>query len=142
VTLSPALPQGGGSLLSALLHPRVVAIVGASDDATKTTGRPLRFLRASGYAGTVYPVNPKRETVLGERAWPSIASLPQTPEHVYIVTPTEMAIDAVEECGRRGVRVATVLANGFSEAGEAGFVHKCGKDGKCRPRARLGAPGG
>lgn len=104
-----------------LLHPKRVAIVGASDDAAKTTGRPLRFLRASGFAGTVYPVNPRRETVLGERAWPSVASLPETPEHAYIVTPTDMAIDAVEECGRRGVAVATVLANGFSEAGPAGL---------------------
>jgi acetate---CoA ligase (ADP-forming) len=106
--------------LQALLHPRSVAIVGASDDPGKTTGRPLRFLRQGGYAGAIYPVNPKRETVLGERAWPSIASLPQVPEHAYIVTGTELALDAAEECGACGVKVATILASGFSEAGEEG----------------------
>ena len=104
-----------------LLHPRSVAIVGASDDPTKTTGRPIRFLRQAKFAGRVYPVNPNRDTVQGERAWPSIDALPEVPEHAYIVTPTEAALEALAQCGRRGVRVATVLANGFSEAGEAGL---------------------
>jgi acyl-CoA synthetase (NDP forming) len=106
--------------LKELLHPRSVAIVGASDDPARTTGRPLRFLRQARFAGRVYPVNPNRETVQGERAWPSIEALPEVPEHAYIVTPTDAALEAVEQCGRRGVRVATVLANGFSEAGEEG----------------------
>jgi acyl-CoA synthetase (NDP forming) len=110
--------------LKELLEPRSVAIVGASDDGTKTAGRPLRFLRAAGFAGAVYPVNPKRDTVLGERAWPTIASLPEVPEHAYIVAPTDAAMAAVEECGRAGVKVATVLANGFSEAGAAGIARE------------------
>ena len=87
-------------LRQALFSPRSVAIVGQSDDAGKTAGRPLKFLRQMGYAGRVYPINPRRETVLGERAWPSLAALPETPEHVYIVTPTEPAVEAVAECGR------------------------------------------
>ena len=111
-------------LAQALLHPRSVAIVGASDEPTKTTGRPLRFLRAAGFAGTVYPVNPNRETVQGERAWPSIESLPETPDHAYIVAPTDAALAAVEACGRRGVKVATILAAGFSEAGEEGLARE------------------
>src|SRR5262249_56020095 len=60
-------------------------------------------------------------TVLGERAWPSLDALPETPDHAYIVTSTEAAIAAVEDCGRRGVQVATVLADGFAEAGDAGL---------------------
>ena len=106
--------------MKALLHPRSVAIIGASDDATKTTGRPLRFLRRAGYSGRIYPVNPNRESVQGERAWPSVEALPEVPEHAYIVTGTDAAIEAVEACGKRGVSVATVLASGFGEAGEAG----------------------
>ena len=106
--------------MNELLHPASVAIVGASDDASKTTGRPLRFLRQAGFRGRVYPVNPNRERVQGERAWPSIESLPEAPEHAYIVAPTHAVLDAVERCGKRGVRVATVLADGFSEAGDEG----------------------
>ena len=107
-----------------ILHPASVAIIGASDDATKTTGRPLRFLRQAKFAGRVYPLNPNRDTVQGERAWPSVDALPEVPEHVYVVTPTDAALQAVEQCGKRGVRVATVLANGFSEAGEAGLARE------------------
>ena len=108
------------TLRQALLSPRSVAIVGQSNDAAKTAGRPLKYLRQAGYAGTIYPINPRRETVLGERAWPSLAALPEVPDHAYIVTPTEGAVAAVAECGAIGVPVATILANGFAEAGEAG----------------------
>ena len=62
--------------------------------------------------------------MLGERAWPSLSALPEVPDHVYIVTPTDAAIETVEECGRLEVAVATVLANGFSEAGEAGAARE------------------
>ncbi len=103
-----------------LFSPQSVAIVGQSDDAAKTAGRPLKYLRQAGYAGKIYPVNPRREDVLGERAYPSLSALPDVPEHVYIVTPTGAAMDAVAECGKLGVKVATVLANGFAEAGPEG----------------------
>ena len=101
-----------------------VAIVGQSDDPAKTAGRPLKFLRQMGYAGRVYPINSRREQVLGERAWPSLAALPEIPEHAYIVTPTEAAVEAVEECGRLGVKVATVLADGFAETGREGLARE------------------
>ena len=111
-------------LAQALFAPRSVAIVGQSDDAGKAAGRPLKFLRRLGYDGDIYPVNPRRERVLGERAWPSLSALPQVPEHVYIVTTTAAAIEAVEECGRLGVRVASVLADGFAEAGPQGIARE------------------
>src|SRR5829696_4092234 len=115
--------EAASALRQALLSPQSVAIVGQSNDTGKTAGRPLKYLRQAGYAGRIYPINPGRETVLGERAWPSLAALPETPEHAYIVTPTEPAIAAVAECGRLGVKVATVLADGFAEAGEEGAAH-------------------
>ena len=62
-----------------LFAPVSVAIVGQSDDPSKTAGRPLKFLRQMGYAGRVYPINSRREQVLGERAWPSLAALPEIP---------------------------------------------------------------
>jgi acyl-CoA synthetase (NDP forming) len=111
-------------LLQPLLAPRSVAIVGQSDDATKTAGRPLKYLRQAGFAGNVYPINPRRERVLGERAWPSLADLPEVPDHAYIVTGTEQAIAAVAECGRIGVKIATVLADGFAETGAEGIARE------------------
>jgi acetate---CoA ligase (ADP-forming) len=125
VILTVALPElTNSNLRDALFSPRSVAIVGQSDDASKAAGRPLKFLRRIGYAGRIYPVNPRRDTVLGERAWPALAALPEPPEHAYIVTPTEAAVAAVEECGRLGVKVATVLADGFAEAGAEGMARE------------------
>ena len=108
------------ALAQVLLAPQSVAIVGQSNDATKTAGRPLKYLRQAGYAGRVYPVNARRDEVLGERAWPSLSALPEVPEHVYVVAPTDATIEAIEECGRLGVPVVTALANGFSEVGAEG----------------------
>lgn len=112
------------NLAQALLAPQSVAIVGQSNDATKTAGRPLKYLRQAGYAGRVYPVNARRDEVLGERAWPSLAALPEVPEHVYVVAPTEATIAAITECGRLGVPVVTALANGFAEAGAEGVARE------------------
>src|SRR3984957_14428322 len=86
--------EGARSLREVLFAPRSIALVGQSNDAGKTAGRPLKFLRQAGYAGRIYPVNERRDTVLGERAWASLAALPEVPEHVYIVTGTEAAVAA------------------------------------------------
>lgn len=114
------LSTSASTLGGALLHPESVAIIGASDDISKTGARPLAFLRKAGYAGRVYPVNPRRDTVLGEKAWPSISALPETPDHVFVAADTRFVVDAVRECGERGVPVVTVLAGGFAEAGPEG----------------------
>lgn len=104
----------------ALLRPRSIALVGVSDDKSKTAARPLTFLRASGYEGKVYSINPGREMVQGEKAYPSLQDLPEVPEHVFVLTNSDLAIAAVEQCGALGVPVVTLLAGGFSESGPEG----------------------
>ena len=104
----------------ALLRPESVALVGVSDDPQKTSGRPLRFLRAAGFAGRIYAINPRRDFVQGERAFATLSDLPEVPQHAFILTTADPALDALEECERLGVPVATVLATGFAEAGETG----------------------
>jgi acyl-CoA synthetase (NDP forming) len=120
-------PQGESEkerLRRALFFPRSVAVIGQSNDAGKTAGRPLKFLRQAGFAGAVYPINARRSEVLGERAWPSVEALPEVPEHAYVVAPVEAAMEAIEACGRLGVAVTTVLTDGFGEAGEAGHARE------------------
>jgi acetate---CoA ligase (ADP-forming) len=114
----------GAALARVLLEPRSIAIVGASDDAGKNAGRPLRFLRQAGFAGALYPVNPRRPEVQGEKAWPSLLSLPEVPEHVFVLTPTETVVDTVAECARLGVPLVTVLASGFGESGASGTARE------------------
>src|SRR5204862_7885864 len=112
------------ALRQALLSPRSVAIVGQSDDASKATGRPLKYLRQAGYRGMIYSINPRRDTVLGERAWKSVSALPEVPDHAYVVVPTEAVIDTIAECGKAGVKVATILPAGFSETGADGLARE------------------
>src|SRR5215470_16404217 len=117
-------PNDLAALRQALLSPRSVALIGQSDDAGKTTGRPLKFLRDAGYRGTIYPVNPRRDTVLGERAWKSVADLPEPPDHAYLVVPTEAVVDTVRDCGKAGIKIASILAAGFSETGADGVARE------------------
>jgi len=119
--IMPPIPLTGDALARVLLRPRSVALVGASDDAGKTTGRPLHYLRRSGFSGVVYPVNPSRQTVQGEAAWPSLSSLPEVPEHVFVLSSTATVVDTVREAAGLGVPIVTVLASGFSESGPEGI---------------------
>jgi len=106
--------------LRALLAPSSIAIVGASDNIDKIGGRPIHYMRKHGYTGTLYPINPQRATVQGERAWPSLEALPAVPELAIIAVAGEQAVQAVDQCAQLGVAAAIVISAGFSETGEAG----------------------
>ncbi|MCD2513243.1 acetate--CoA ligase family protein [Comamonas endophytica] len=108
------------SICQPLLYPRSIALVGASDDVGKTGGRPLQFLRRLGFKGTIYPINPHRAGVQGEKAWPSLSALPEVPEHVFVLSPTDSVVPTVRECADLGVKLVTILASGFSETGAEG----------------------
>jgi len=112
----------GAKLATALYAPRSIALIGASTDPIKASSRPLGFLRASGYAGDVYPVNRRGGTFDGEHVYQSVTELPQTPDHAFIMTPTGAVLDAVRDCAAMGVSVATVLAGGFGETGAEGLA--------------------
>ncbi len=112
------------SLAEALFRPRAVALIGVSDDAGKTAGRPLRFLRKHGYAGPIYPINPNRAAVQGERAYASLADAPGPADHAYILVNTPAVEAAVAACAEAGVTVATILASGFAEAGADGHARQ------------------
>lgn len=101
------------ALYRAMFEPSSVALVGSSDVRGKPAARPLEFLRQHGWKGQAFPVNPRRETVLGERTWPTVADLPVVPDHALILTPADAAVDAVHQCAELGVPVATVVADGF-----------------------------
>nr|WP_230980341.1 acetate--CoA ligase family protein [Oryzicola mucosus] len=109
-----------GRGLEAIFSPRSIAIVGASQDASKIGGRPLQLLQKYGYAGTIFPVNKSGGTVQSLPAFQSIEALPETPDLAVIAVPAEVAVDAVEQCAARGVRAAVILSAGFSEMGEDG----------------------
>ena len=105
-------------LAQALFAPRAVALIGASGDARKNTARPQRFLRKHGYTGRIVPINATRDEVLGERAYRRLADVPGEIDHAFIMI--EEVEEALEDCARKGVAVASIYSNGFADAGAEG----------------------
>ena len=118
--MRPDIDIDVGHGLEALFTPRSIAIVGASDDVTKIGGRPVDMLRRYGYAGRVYPVNPKSSTVQGLQAYASLDELPEAPDLAIVAVDAARAPEAVEQCAGRGVRSVVVFSSGFAELGEQG----------------------
>jgi acyl-CoA synthetase (NDP forming) len=117
-------------LAQALFAPRAVALVGASGDPAKNTARPQRYLKKHGYSGRVFPVNPTRKEIFGEKAYARVSDVPEAIEHAYILI--EDVEQALEDCGRRGVAVASIFSGGFADAGADG----AGRQARLVERAR------
>ncbi|HZQ62368.1 MAG TPA: acetate--CoA ligase family protein [Casimicrobiaceae bacterium] len=103
-----------------LLRPRSVAVVGASADPAKTSGRPVAYLLKHGYDGEIYPVNPKVRDIGGLPCYPDIASIPGAPDVAIVLLGANRAHDAVRELAAKGTAAAIVLASGYAETGEEG----------------------
>ncbi|MGY8526189.1 acetate--CoA ligase family protein [Paracidovorax citrulli] len=112
--------QRPGAGLDGFFHARSIAIIGASDDITKIGGRPIYMLKKHGYAGQIYPVNPKGGTVQALTAYRSVLDLPDAPELAIVAVPAAATAAALRDCGARGVRCAIVLSSGFAELGDEG----------------------
>lgn len=110
--------------ISRLMNPRSVAVIGASGDAQKTSGRPIAFLRKHGFEGRLYPVNPRYTEIDGLTCYPSIAALPEVPDAAIILLGPERANQAVAELAAMGTPAAIVLAGGYGEAGEEGIARQ------------------
>jgi acyl-CoA synthetase (NDP forming) len=108
--------------LDALFRPRSVAILGASDDPTRISGRPVRYLIEGGFKGPIYPVNPNRDTVQGLKAYKSLADVPETPDVALLAVPAGLTEQAVRECVARGVRAAVIFSAGYAESGGEGLA--------------------
>lgn len=106
--------------ISRLLKPRSVAVIGASADAGKTAGRPVSYLVKHGFAGDIYPVNPKADRIGDLPCYPDIASLPAVPDVGIVLLGAERAHLAVRDLAARGTAAAIVLASGYTETGEEG----------------------
>ena len=106
--------------LDRLLRPRSVAIIGASADPAKMTGRPVGYLQRHGFDGAIWPVNPRVASIGGLRCYADVASLPEAPDVGIVLLGAERAEDAVRALSARGAAAAIVLAGGFAESGSAG----------------------
>lgn len=110
--------------LELLFNPRSVAVIGASADANKTSGRPIALLQKQGFKGAIYPVNPRVSEINGLTCYASIADLPAVPDVAMVLLGAERAEGAVRELAALGVPFCIVLASGYAETGEAGAARQ------------------
>lgn len=106
--------------LARILRPESVAVIGASRDLDRISGRPVHLLRQHGFGGRIYPVNPKYDEIEGLRAYPRIGDVPGPVDLAIVATPARAAVEVVRECAAAGVRAVLVLSSGFGEAGADG----------------------
>ncbi|MET8516765.1 acetate--CoA ligase family protein [Streptomyces sp. NPDC005077] len=115
-------PTGSGEALRRLLYPRSIAIVGASDNPTKLSGRPLDYMKRFGFTGRILPINPTRSHVQGLPAYRSLDEVEGDIDLAMIMLSAEQTPDAVRDCGSRGIPTAIVGASGFAELGGEGVA--------------------
>ncbi|CAG2140348.1 Trans-feruloyl-CoA synthase FCS1 [Cupriavidus campinensis] len=117
---SSATASTTSSAIARLVKPRSVAVIGASADPNKTSGRPVSYLTRHGFGGAIYPVNPKVTRIGDLRCYPDIGSLPEVPDVGIVLLGAERAHLAVRELAQRGTGAAIVLASGYTETGADG----------------------
>jgi acetyltransferase len=106
--------------LHSILTPKVVAVIGATENAN-TVGRTVfQNLGRGGFEGVVYPVNPKRSSVLCVKTYPNIAAIPEKVDLAVICTPAKTVPGIIHECTEAGVRGAIIISAGFKEIGAEG----------------------
>ncbi|MGE5509593.1 MAG: acetate--CoA ligase alpha subunit [Chitinophagales bacterium] len=109
-----------GSRLSSFFAPGAVAVIGASNTPGKVGHSLVKNLRDSGYAGKVFPVNPKEPEILGLPAYPSIGAVGQPIDLAVVSIPAAHVLKTAEECAKAGVKHLIVISAGFKETGAEG----------------------
>jgi len=106
--------------LEPFFQPKSVAVIGASRTPGKGGYNIIENLLLLGYAGRIYPVNPRARKILGLAAYPNLMGIPQSPELVIIVLPPDRVLPSLEECAAKGVKAVVIESAGFGEMDESG----------------------
>jgi acetyltransferase len=117
---SPIPSTRNASALDVFFRPRSVAVLGATEKVGHVGQAIFWNLLSTPFGGTIYPVNPRRTSVMGVRSYPSITDVPEEIDLAVIVTPAESVPAIIQDCSRAGVRGAVIISAGFRETGERG----------------------
>ncbi|MFN8413877.1 MAG: bifunctional acetate--CoA ligase family protein/GNAT family N-acetyltransferase [Anaerolineales bacterium] len=114
----------GRQPLDSIFAPKSVAVVGATET-VGSVGRTIVWnLMSSSFGGTIYPVNPKRPSVLGIKAYPDLKSIPEPVELIVVVTPSPTVPGIIKEAVDIGVKSAIIISAGFKETGPEGVEYE------------------
>ena len=108
------------SRLDPIFNPRTVAVIGASRNKEKVGWAILHNLVANDFQGTIYPVNPKADSIHSIKAYRSVLDVPGPVDLAVITVPAEVALRTIEECAEKGVKGLIVITAGFREIGGVG----------------------
>jgi acyl-CoA synthetase (NDP forming) len=103
-----------------LFHPQGIAVIGASANITRIGGQPIKALLGAGYAGGIYPVNPKYPRMHGLACYPTAAAIKKRCDLAIIAVPAPGVVAAVRDCASADIPFAVVLTAGFRETGAEG----------------------
>jgi acyl-CoA synthetase (NDP forming) len=106
--------------LDYLFNPRSVAILGASSDLNKVSGRPLAYMLRFKFPGNIYPINPKYTQIAGVKCYPSLLEVPGEIDVLMMIIPAEEILANLEAGFQKGVKAAIIISGGFAETGEEG----------------------
>ncbi len=106
--------------LKPFFEPKSIALIGASNNPGKPSGRPLHALINKGYKGKIYPVNPKYDSIFGIKCYPHLADIPGPVDLAVISVPAAGVYDALEQCVEKGIKAAVIFSSGFAETGPEG----------------------
>jgi len=115
----PPPPQQDDSLRP-LFDPQSVAVIGASDDIHKFGGRPIRYMKEAGYAGRIFPINPKGGEIQGLPAYADVRAVGEAIDLAVISVPAPFVVEAVRGCAEAGVKSTVIFSSGFAEVGGEG----------------------
>jgi acetyltransferase len=107
--------------LDAIFSPDSVAVIGASTTPGKVGHDIFSNILKSGFKGTLYPVNPGAGSVLSVKAYPTIMDIPDAVDLAIVILPPQLALPAVEEAVRKGVKGVVIVSAGFREVGKEGL---------------------
>src|SRR4051794_9930992 len=107
--------------LERFFNPQSIAVIGASQDFATISGQPLKHLMSHGYAGRLYPVNPRYQEVGGIRCYGSLAELPEAPDFALVLVNATRVPEILRQCGAKGVSYVIIFSSGFSEVGGGGI---------------------
>ena len=108
--------------LDKVFYPKSIALVGASTKENSLSRTIFTNLIDGGYKGVLYPVNPKSESILGVKCYPSVTAIPETVDLAVIVIPSNYIPASLEECGKKGIKGIIIISAGFKEVGGEGVA--------------------
>ncbi|MCU0539275.1 MAG: CoA-binding protein, partial [Desulfobacterales bacterium] len=107
-------------MLESLFRPRAVAVIGASSKELSIGNRVIKNLIDFGFKGRIYPINPSADEIRGIKAYKSILDCPEEVDVVHMVIPAKFVPQAVDDCGKKGVKHIIINSGGFGETGAEG----------------------